>query len=355
MTTIVTAPTVFDLLATKVDAPATATDEHLAVFDGAPTKVKDGGAPAAGGGDFTGPASSVAGNFVVFDDTSGKVGEDSGLSPADFVTQVEKGAAGGVAELDGSTKVPIAQLPTGTGGSEVATGNHNHGLSGSVVGTSDSQVLTNKKLSDSTCTVCDNSDNTKELGFEVSGVTTGTKRVATVPNHDGILTLYTNASSAPGSPVDGQRFWHTDHREWYRWDAGLSKWLGEATHSWQLGSNRGSAVSTFNAGYSPSDSGQTSGAPGYFGDRKIRLVSLAWGMRVPNNSGVWTLKIDNQSGTIFTASNTVTGVANTWVKKNFETVGVSVAASDTLTVKATRGSGTETYQFVGIIQWCWEL
>lgn len=37
-----------------------------------------------------------------------------------------KGVAGGYAGLDGSTKVPIAQVPTGTSSSTVAVGNHTH-------------------------------------------------------------------------------------------------------------------------------------------------------------------------------------------------------------------------------------
>ena len=37
-----------------------------------------------------------------------------------------KGAAGGYASLDGSTKVPIAQIPTGSTGTTVALGNHTH-------------------------------------------------------------------------------------------------------------------------------------------------------------------------------------------------------------------------------------
>ncbi len=37
-----------------------------------------------------------------------------------------KGVASGYASLDGSTKVPIAQVPTGSSGSTVALGNHTH-------------------------------------------------------------------------------------------------------------------------------------------------------------------------------------------------------------------------------------
>lgn len=39
-----------------------------------------------------------------------------------------KGAASGYASLDGSTKVPIAQIPTGSSGTTVALGNHGHAL-----------------------------------------------------------------------------------------------------------------------------------------------------------------------------------------------------------------------------------
>ena len=41
-----------------------------------------------------------------------------------------RGAVNGVASLDGTTHVPIAQLPTGTASSQVALGNHNHAITG---------------------------------------------------------------------------------------------------------------------------------------------------------------------------------------------------------------------------------
>lgn len=43
-----------------------------------------------------------------------------------YQRESEKGSANGYASLDGSTKVPIAQVPTGTTGSTVALGNHTH-------------------------------------------------------------------------------------------------------------------------------------------------------------------------------------------------------------------------------------
>lgn len=43
-----------------------------------------------------------------------------------YQRESEKAQASGYASLDGSTKVPFAQIPTGTGASEVAVGNHTH-------------------------------------------------------------------------------------------------------------------------------------------------------------------------------------------------------------------------------------
>lgn len=47
-----------------------------------------------------------------------------------LIPLTQRAAANGVATLDGGTKVPIAQLPTGTTSTTVALGNHNHLLSG---------------------------------------------------------------------------------------------------------------------------------------------------------------------------------------------------------------------------------
>lgn len=53
----------------------------------------------------------------------------TGLSDDDhpqYQKESEKSAANGYASLDASTLVPIAELPTGTGATEVALGNHSH-------------------------------------------------------------------------------------------------------------------------------------------------------------------------------------------------------------------------------------
>ena len=51
-------------------------------------------------------------------------GNDSRITGAEQTAN--KGAASGYAGLDGSTKVPIAQLPTGTSATQVALGSHTH-------------------------------------------------------------------------------------------------------------------------------------------------------------------------------------------------------------------------------------
>jgi hypothetical protein len=51
-------------------------------------------------------------------------GDDSRITGAEQAAN--KGVAGGYAALDGSVRVPIAQLPTGTSSSQIALGNHAH-------------------------------------------------------------------------------------------------------------------------------------------------------------------------------------------------------------------------------------
>jgi hypothetical protein len=79
------------------------------------------------------------------------------------------------------------------------------GISGSVVGTTDTQTLTNKSLQDSTTFIVDNSDATKKVQLQVSGVTTGTTRTLTVPDADltlvGVATSQTLTNKTLTSPT----------------------------------------------------------------------------------------------------------------------------------------------------------
>jgi hypothetical protein len=80
--------------------------------------------------------------------------------------------------------------PGGTGAYLKINRNTILGITGSPIGTTDTQNITNKTLNntnsitvlDSTFTIQDNSDNTKQAQFQLSGNTTGTTRVYSLPN-----------------------------------------------------------------------------------------------------------------------------------------------------------------------------
>jgi hypothetical protein len=74
-------------------------------------------------------------------------------------------------------------------------------IGSSAVTLTGTQTLTNKSLSDSTTFFIDNSDGTKKLQFQISGITTGTTRTVTWPDTDG--TVWTTGQDATTSHYRG--------------------------------------------------------------------------------------------------------------------------------------------------------
>lgn len=62
-------------------------------------------------------------------DHGGLFGNDDDDHPQ-YQLRSEKAVANGYASLDGNGDVPIAQIPTGTNGTQVALGNHTHTADG---------------------------------------------------------------------------------------------------------------------------------------------------------------------------------------------------------------------------------
>lgn len=72
-----------------------------------------------------------------------------------------------------------------------------------LVGTTATQTLTNKSLTDSSTFITDNSDATKKLAFECSGITAATTRTLTAPDASGtILLAYTPLTNSLGADVN---------------------------------------------------------------------------------------------------------------------------------------------------------
>ncbi len=73
---------------------------------------------------------------------------------------------------------------------------------GAIVGDSDSQLLTNKTLTDATTYFRDDGDSTKKMQFECSGIATSTTRTLTVPNESGTLVLQSRQVNG-GATISG--------------------------------------------------------------------------------------------------------------------------------------------------------
>lgn len=75
------------------------------------------------------------------------------------------------------------------------------GILSSAVGISDTQTLTNKKLSDSTVTFVDQADATKQFAIQCSGITGGQTRTWTPPDADGTFVGQTNSQTLTNKTI----------------------------------------------------------------------------------------------------------------------------------------------------------
>jgi hypothetical protein len=77
-----------------------------------------------------------------------------------------------------------------------------HGVSGDLVGTSDSQTLSNKSLIDESTLFVDDSDNTKKSKFQLSSISTGTTRTLTIPDADITLVGVANSQTLTNKSIN---------------------------------------------------------------------------------------------------------------------------------------------------------
>ncbi len=122
---------------------------------------------------------SSGGATPVIDISSSYVGQSSITTLGTIGTGVWNGTAigsqyGGTGQ-NYSASSGILNFTTGTASLLTAP-------SGTIVGTSDAQTLTNKTFTDNVTTFQDDGDNTKKAQFQLSGITTATTRTYTLPD-----------------------------------------------------------------------------------------------------------------------------------------------------------------------------
>lgn len=125
--TIPTAPTFTDTGATSIEVTGSGNAVTKASYDAGSRKItltKE--ATFATSAELTAHSASGGAETLGHIKTGGDVTMAAGVATVNSVDGKVPGAASGLATLDGNTKVPIAQIPTGTASGTVATGDHTH-------------------------------------------------------------------------------------------------------------------------------------------------------------------------------------------------------------------------------------
>ena len=125
--TIPTAPTFTDTGATSIEVTGSGNAVTKASYDAGSRKItltKE--ATFATTAELSAHSAAGGAETLGHIKTGGDVTMTAGVATVNSVGGKVPGAASGLATLDGNTKVPIAQIPTGTAAGTVATGDHTH-------------------------------------------------------------------------------------------------------------------------------------------------------------------------------------------------------------------------------------
>lgn len=198
---------------------------------------------------------------------------------------------------------------------------HGVGATSNVVGTQTTQGLYNKTLFDPTIGASSwtNANHDHEAGtgggqldHDAALTNVGTLTHAQLETNltaaegdiDDLEALIGSGSSFPGSPSDGDLYYHTTHDEWFKYDGTRSHWLSQTVYTY----NAGNTQSVTN-GYLKLDNNEAMGsAVGHWMPYDMTLVGASWNKKTRPESQTLEFRADGVSqGTVTTTNPTYGG------------------------------------------------